>query len=652
VTFPTVAVDVSFSTGPFDTPSWTSIVGDVKAVSTSTGRSARFGEFEPGEAEVTLNNRARKFDPLHAAGPYFGDLKPNKRVRVRATYDGTTYEVFTGFVNGWPQSYSAPSEAVSVVRAVDGFKLLERARMPDDQYGVEVLADSPRLWYRFDETSGREIRDSSGNGRHALASVDTSVAAADGGLIASANGSVKLDGATWDVKIPKEHLAFDYDPCSVEFWFQCDKPPQTPGINGIISGSTAATGLSFHAFILYADPEATISSTPQPGGFLYCYIQQNDTLASKYLGATSQMCDGLPHHVLFTRSGNTLKIYVDGVDRSSLVLTSGFSATTGSELDLNLSYGDSLSWPKWEGASSPILDEFAIYDTALSAADALRHYQAGLLLWDGDHTGERLANILDTVGWPAADRDIDTGQSVLGPASWPADTKALDLGRLIEATEQGTLYIDHRDAGKLRFRDRHALLTETASTTSQATFTDELADTTNVHYSGIEIDYDELEIINSVTVAWVGGTVTRTDDTSIDDNREQSIKIDTLVTTQDEAEGIGDWVLAHLAEPQVRIRSITIKATGRDGTAADATWEQVLGRKFGDRITVIRHPQGIGDPIEADVIIDGIDHQIGGTGDAGGINTWTTTFRCSPAEAVDYWIVGTSAVGVDTRAAL
>lgn len=647
MTFPTLAVDVSFSTGPFDTPSWESIVTDVKAISTETGRDARFGEFQPGTAKVTVNNRARRFDPLHAAGPHYGELKPNKRMRVRATYDGTTYEVFTGFVDGWPQSYAPPSESELTVGVTDGFKLLERARMPDDLYGVEVLADSPRLWYRLDETSGRQIRDSSGNDRHALGAVDASVAAVEGGLIASANGSVKLDVATWDAKIPKEHLAFDFDPCSAEFWFQCDKPPQTPGVNGIITGASAASGLYFDIFVDYADPDATVATFPTPGGFLWCYVGQ---IGGGFRGsaASSQMCDGLPHHVLFTRSGSTVKIYVDGVDRTYYPLTFGsITATTGCDLDLNIAYGDSITWPKWEGAGSPRLDEFAIYDTALSAADALRHYQAGLYLWDGDHTGERLDNILDTIGWPAGDRNIDTGEAVLGPASWGENTKALDLGRLVEATEQGALYINHRDAGKLRFRDRAALLTETASTTSQATFTDDATDTTNVHYSGIEIDYDELEIINSVDVTWIGGTVTRTDATSVGDNGEQSIKIETLLRTQAEAEGVGDWVLAHLAEPQVRIRSITIKATGRNGAAEDATWEQVLGRQFGDRITVIRHPQGVGDPIETDVIIDGIDHEI-----ANGVETWTTTFRCSPAEAVDYWIVGTSAVGVDTRAAL
>lgn len=652
MTFPTVTVEMSFSTGPLDTPSWEEI--DVKAVTTKTGRSARFNEYQPGTAALVVNNREREFDPLHASGPHFGELTPNKRMRVTAVYDGTTYDVFTGFVNGWPQSYAPPSESELTVKATDGLKLLNRMRLPDDQYDVEVLADTPRLWYRFDETSGLTIRDSSGNGRDALGDIDVSSVAGDGLLPCSANGGVTLDVDPWECAIPREHLAFDFDPITVEFWFQCDRPPQTEGVNGIIAGvsDVFGPGLSLDIFVNYTDEDGSTFGAPTPGGYVWFgIIQAQPSLAFRQVVASQAVCDGVPHHIMFTRSGSTLKAYVDGIDRTSTAVPIGtYTATTGNRTSINLGYG----WDKWAGASSPRLDEFAIYDTALSQADAVRHYEAGAILWDGDLTGERLERVLDVVGWPAGDRDLDTGQAVLGPARWDPDTKALAYGRLLEATEQGTLYIDHRDGGKLRFRSRHAALASTESTVSQATFTDELGDDTNVHYSGIEIDYDETEIVNSVTVNWVGGSVTVTDATSVADNGEQTLTISTLLEDPAEAVGLGEWVVSHLKDPKVRVRSITVKATGRrpGSTQADTTWEQVLGRKFGDRVTVIRHPQGVGDPIETDVIIDGIDHQIGGVGAAGGINTWTTRFSCTPAETFTYWVLGTSELGTDTRLAL
>lgn len=636
MSFPTIGVDVSWSTGPLDTPSWESIAGDVKSISTRSGRSAQFGGYEPGRATFRLNNRARTYDPLHAAGDHFGDLKPNKRMRVRATWDGTTYDVFTGFADGWPQDYSAPSEAVSTVKATDGFKLLARKRMPADLYADEVLADSPRLWYRMDETSGRRLLDSSGNERHAYTQTDMSTVTADGLLPCSTNGGITLDSVQWDARIPKEHLAFDYDPCTIEFWFRANKPPSA-GVFGYICSAASEGGIYPNIYLTYEDPGLSV------GGLVTFGLI--DGVALRLVAGSTSITDGLPHHVVFTRSGSTRKVYIDGVDVTRSPFSTGsFTSTVGASLDLNVNY-DSGNYEKWEGAQSPQLDEFAIYDTAISSTRVAAHYQAGVYLWDGDRTGERLVNVLDAVDWPAADRDIDTGQAILGPASWDKDTSALDLGRLLEATEQGALFIDHRDGGKLRFRGRNAVLADTVSTTSQATFTDEAADTTNVHYSGIEIDYDDTEIINSVTVNWVGGDVTVQDATSIGDG-EQSITVDTLLRTRAEAEGLANWILAHTKDPRVRIRSITIKATGWNGTAEDAIWQQVLGRKFGDRITVIRHPQGVGDPIETDVIIDGIDHDI-----ANGVETWTTTFRCSPAETVDYWVLGTSELGTDTRLA-
>lgn len=643
--FPTVGVDVSWSTGPLDTPSWESIAGDVKAISTKSGRSAQFGGYEPGKATFRLNNRDRTYDPLHAAGPHFGDLKPNKRMRVRATWGGTTYDVGTFFADGWPQSYAPPSESESTVRAGDGFKLLQRKRMPDT-YAAEVLADTPELWYRFNETDGTRINDSSGNALNARSSINLAAVAADG-LIEHA-GAVTLD-QNLDMVIPKANFAGlgDLDPCTVEFWLRADKLPPTGG--GKILSSASNNGTTFAGAMVFIYVISTGYLVVDFGTFATggggSYAANYATTAGTVAGSGTLVTDGAVHHVVVTRSGATVKTYIDGVDRTAQAGTSG-TVVPGLDvlLDVEMNNIQIANIEKWDGDAE--LADLAIYSSAFSQADVLRHYQTGVALWDGDRTGERLDHILDAVGWPAADRNIDTGQMLLGRASWDKDTSALDLARLIEATEQGALYIDHRDAGKLRFRSWSAMLSATASTTSQATFTDEAADTTNVHYSGIEIDYDDTEIINSVTVNWVGGDVTVQDATSIDDG-EQPITVDTLLRTRAEAEGLANWILAHTKDPRVRIRSITIKATGRNGAAEDATWEQVLGRRFGDRITVIRHPQGVGDPIETDVIIDGIDHEI-----ANGVQTWTTTFRCSPAEAVDYWIVGTSAVGINTRPAL
>lgn len=86
----------------------------------------------------------------------------------------------------------------------------------------------------------------------------------------------------------------------------------------------------------------------------------------------------------------------------------------------------------------------------------------------GEDTGARIERVLDNAGWPEADRDIDQGVTDVQATTLaqPAWTEIL----LTADTEIGEVYFD--GAGKLVFRNRHALITEERSATSQATFAD------------------------------------------------------------------------------------------------------------------------------------------------------------------------------------
>lgn len=636
--FPEVTVEVAFASDPLDTtPTYTDVSAFARSISTVVGRTEQFAAYDPGVATVVLDNTERDFDPLHSTGPHFGDLLPSKKIRIAATWNATEYELFTGFVDGWPQSYDSDGESFTTVVAPDAFKLLSRLRMPSDQYAIEVEADTPRLWYRFNETTGTKILDSSGNGRNAFGSVDVSNVSADGLMPCSTDGGINLDVAEWDARIPSEHLVFDYDPCTIEFWFRANKPP-SGGYVGVICSSVEA-GLFPDIIVSYTDPGVSL------GGYLQFAMRQNPFNGIRVVSGSPFICDGIPHHVACTRTGSTLKVYIDGVDVTVYAFNSGsFTATVGAPLDINVNYF-SGTYEKWEGAQSPALDEFAIYDTALSQARIQAHYEAGANLWDLDRTGERIDHILAAVGWPTALATTDVGQTILGPASWDVDTTALDLCRLVESTEQGAFYCDHFDDGKVRFRERSDFLTATRSTTFQGIFSDNDGDTgTVIRYDTLDLTYDDTELVNRVDVEWVGGTATASDATSIATYGEQSRTIQTLMPSKADAESLASWVLNHYKDVFTRIRSITVTPSAQSGDSADLAWEQVLERQIGDRINVQRLPRGIGTAIIQDVMIEGIEHEIDG------IN-WTTTFRCGPAEANTYWILGTAELGTGTRLA-
>ena len=83
-------------------------------------------------------------------------------------------------------------------------------------------------------------------------------------------------------------------------------------------------------------------------------------------------------------------------------------------------------------------------------------------------TGTAVGNVLDEAGWPAGDRDIDTGQTTMG-RFWVERQKTLSALRKIEATEGG--YIGESKDGKIVFEDRHRRL-KSPHTVGQATFSD------------------------------------------------------------------------------------------------------------------------------------------------------------------------------------
>ena len=88
-------------------------------------------------------------------------------------------------------------------------------------------------------------------------------------------------------------------------------------------------------------------------------------------------------------------------------------------------------------------------------------------------TGTAFGAVLDEAGWPAADRDIDAGQSTMD-RFWVDGKHTLPALRMIERSESG--FILETADGKIRFEDRHRRL-KAPHLTSQATFSDALAAT-------------------------------------------------------------------------------------------------------------------------------------------------------------------------------
>lgn len=141
--YPTVTVEIAFGhTWQDEAPVWTDVTGYVDfdpGFSIDRGRSRELDQFGTGTASFNLCNDDRRFDPAYADGPYFGDLKPNVPVRIRAVYNTQTFDLFRGFVDGWPQTYGTANATSTVpIAASDAFKLLNKL---DVELGFFTLDD-------------------------------------------------------------------------------------------------------------------------------------------------------------------------------------------------------------------------------------------------------------------------------------------------------------------------------------------------------------------------------------------------------------------------------------------------------------------------------------------------------------------------------
>lgn len=126
------------------------------------------------------------------------------------------------------------------------------------------------------------------------------------------------------------------------------------------------------------------------------------------------------------------------------------------------------------------LDEFNVYPargerkvqiSGLDALAKLNEARANTDLYPAIRTGDAIGAVLDSIGWPAPDRDIDTGATTL--RWWVAyDEDAFVAIQSIVDAEGSPALLTIDGDNKVVFRDRHHRLIRTASTTPQATFRD------------------------------------------------------------------------------------------------------------------------------------------------------------------------------------
>jgi len=145
-----LTVEIGFASNPYDTTyTYTDVSDYVLKIDIKRGRQQALSEIGTGTATVVFDNQDRRFDPTNTSSPYSPNVIPNKPIRISATYDATTYRLFEGFIEQFPQQFVASgNQSITTVTALDAFALFNLARHTVNE--VEELS-SVRITNILDE---------------------------------------------------------------------------------------------------------------------------------------------------------------------------------------------------------------------------------------------------------------------------------------------------------------------------------------------------------------------------------------------------------------------------------------------------------------------------------------------------------------------
>jgi hypothetical protein len=636
-TYPAVAVQFAPGIASSVIPSsgdWVDLTGRLISLDIRHGREDEFSQPSAGTLELELDNGDGALDPDNTSGPYYGDLLPLTWVRVLAGTTTATTDVFYGQVtiDGWrlPASQHR-GQMVARVTVRDLLEQLANADLPESVWEYQVGLLNPLTWWRLGETSGTVMVDSSGNGHHGAYNNGETFYSRTGLVEGSSDPAIDFSGLPGATLNLTEHPTAALTSFPFFVSFATSAPAVTGGpTSGPIFWQQVGSGF---VTIQHAGTAGALVGAADNA----LLVLVNDGAGNRRYWYTPDFTfDGQAHEVFVeVLSAGAVFVHVDGANTSA----SNYSSV-GSEPSVPPGSGGQQLVGNGTSNTGVVIDEVIVGDTPPSWATI---EDLGAVFTDsraGETTDERITFLLDAVGFDAGHRTVAAGNSTVQGAVLD---RAPALGALqdIAKAENGYLYVDHHDGGKLRFVNRQARWTDSRSTNSQATLGDGAGEVT---YDAADPQDDR--ILNVATYQRSGGAAATAEDaTSRNQYQRRSVnETGLLYETDAESEYRANLIVAEKKDRRRRVRSVTL-APSDD---AHPAWAHVFARQLGDRITVKWRPP-YGGTYSYPSFIEGIHHSWRASGET----PWTTTFSVSPVPyggaGTAYWLLGTSVLGTDTR---
>lgn len=590
--YPLSRVYIGFDDGPYVlNPTWTEVTSSVRSMSIDRGRSDDWGTFS-GSATVELNNRARLYDPFYTSGTYYGKLLPRRQIKIEATYGGTTYAVFRGFIDGWPPTWTdAGGDSTVTLSCFDAMQLLAQVQLPADWAQPYILSLAPRHYYPCDDP----IIPYQINTLTDLGSVKRNMLLNSNGWAGQQLAAGLVDQSVQGYGTPaltyigssftNEVVYTTQGRLSIAFWCIPDVQFSTIIAYGESSGWLWYVTFDNNKFALSIQKEGAFVVN----GYRW---ETNTTLISK----TEPI-----HFAASVLAYNSAQLFVNGVD-----VTGTYSTFT-------------------ETAVTPFQDYTVIVQGPIQQLVIWNEYVAGFqyqalikysLANFNETTAARVARIIAETPFSTSLVSANGTQSI-GEITDNAPYAGPELQQTAN-TEGGPIYVTK--AGVVTQTSTYAQFTQAKSFTSQATYG-----------SGglgldpeIAIQYDGDSMRNIINVNMTGGGVQKTTGSVSTSTYGQATQTwDAYMSTVSQAKTIGNVLVGfgQYVFPKFNDFEVVIKPEG--------DWASTLGLELLERITVAVAPP-TGNTITQDLQVNRIRHDV--TPDSwrtslNGSNRWASAFR-------------------------
>jgi len=569
-TSPSISIYLAFDGTPYQVaPVWTDVTGYVSQVDTDRSRSDDFSAFV-STATVTFRNETQLFSPFNTSGTYYGKLKPRLQIKIEATVLGNIYPVFRGFCAGFPVSNTEAGYASTVtVQCFDALALLATELVSDYVADFTLSLNPSNYWQCNDGPSSSDISDAvganpllpAGANRYRQGSELSSSLLTRAILVQDYKYETAINSTTASASA-----------ISISGWFQLLDSSADSGYWGI----TWSNGSTYFKVVLNAAStrlraEAYDSAT----GF-------TSYTGSNAMGYSSNM-PPIFITIVYRNVGAAIDFYINGVPQAG----GGASLVTFNSLPFRSAVAYKVQ-----------MQEFSICYSLLSSSQALALYNYNINNLS-ETSAVRFNRLMAMTPFSTSLTSVTTTPvATVGAMPKPKTNLVQALTRTADS-EGGFMYVDR--AGKICFRERTYVYTNTSCNTSQATFS-----TAGIRFEPeVQMELTGDNIRNDITVTFSGGgTTNKTNATSIAAYGTNAMSLDTDLSTIAQAKTLGEYTATVAGNLTSDLSPVRVNTTNNE-----ANWATLLGLEVLDRTTITIAPQ-TGSSFTKIQLLNSIQHHI------------------------------------------